>query len=194
MSGKGLISKVNQAGATAGVDVVAGDKIQITHNHAVPAKAASVVEQLLLKLQHEIETSAEVRETIESLRHYYNRKSHDGVDGLEAKLEKAGRKHETFHAFEKKELFAKLLDKWSLYASAQEIFVHLLAKAEHEFTMSVLPQLSALKEHEINEVIGEKIVEPIVQECGTTVFQMNHGVAMGMMYWLAEQCFVRWHQ
>lgn len=194
MSGKSLITKVNQTGASAGADVVAGDKIEITHNHPVPAKATSVVEQLLLKLQHEIETSAEVRETIESLRHYYNRKSHDGVDGLEAKLEKAGRKHETFHALEKKELFAKLLDKWSLYASAQEIFVHLLAKAEHEFTMSVLPQISTLKEHEINEVIGAKIVEPIVEECGTTVFQMNHGVAMGMMYWLAEQCFVRWHQ
>lgn len=193
-TGKELTSTVNQSGASAGHDLIGRDKIQIVHNHAMPIKPASVVEQLLQKLQGEIESNAHFRDTLESLRHYYTRKSHDGVDGLEAKLEKAGRKHETDAALEKKELFVKMLEKWSLYASAQEIFVHLLAKAEHEFSMSVLPQVSTLKEHEINQVVSTNIVNPIVQECGATVFQMNHGVAMGMLYWLAEQCFVRWHQ
>jgi len=183
---------VNQKGAIAGADLVAGDKI--VHNHASPEKKLSIVEQLLQKLQKEIDDNRQVRDTIEALRHYHTRKSHDGIDGLEAKLKHSGREHETFRALEKKELFAKMLEKWSLYSSAQEIFVHLLARAEHEFSMYVLPQLSSLKEHEINHVIDEKIVDPIVTECGTTVFQMNHGIAMGMLYWLAEQCFVRWHK
>ena len=51
-----------------------------------------------------------------------------------------------------------------------------------------------LKEHEVNAIIISRIVDPIVAECGTTVFEMNHGTAMGMLYWLAEQCFIRWHQ
>lgn len=183
---------VNQTGASAGADIVGGDKI--VYNQAAPAKPITVVEHLLLKLQKEIEDNSEVRDTLESLRHYYKRGSHDGVDGLEAKLKQAGREHETFRAIEKKELFVKTLERWSLYASAQEIFVHLLARAEHEFSMYVLPQVATLKEHEINAIIDIKIVEPMVSECGATVFQMNHGIAMGMLYWLAEQCFVRWHQ
>ena len=60
--------------------------------------------------------------------------------------------------------------------------------------MHVLPQIPVLKEHELNQIIDEKIVEPIVTECGPTIFQMHHGIAMGMLYWLAEQCYVRWHQ
>jgi hypothetical protein len=189
--GRSKTMNVNQKGANAGRDIVAGN--QIIHNHPSP-KNITIIEQLLSRLQKEIEDNKQAREMIESLRHYYTRRAHDGVDGLEAKLKHAGRAHETFHALAKKELFVKLLEKWSLYASAQEILAHLLAKSEHAFTMYVLPQLSDLEEHEINAVIDAKIVEPIVSECGTSVFQMNHALAMGMLYWLAEQCFVRWHQ
>ena len=81
-----------------------------------------------------------------------------------------------------------------MYASAQEIFAHLLAKAELEFSTHVLPQIDSLSEVEINEAITKRIVDPIVAECGTSVFKLNHATAMGMLYWLAEQCFVRWHK
>ena len=90
-------------------------------------------------------------------------------------------------------MFVKLLEKWSLYASAQEIFVFLLAKAEHDFTYLIRPSLKTATEVEINQLIHDVIVMPTIQQCGTTVFTLNHGVAMGMVYWLAEQCFVRWH-
>lgn len=185
-------TRVNQKGASAGRDVVARDKV--VYNYTAAAKNASVIEQLLQKLQAEMEENVEVQETIESLRYFYNKTSVDGIDGLEAKLKAGGRKHETFQALQKKELFAKALERWSLYASAQEIFVHLLAKAEHEFSLHVFPQIGKIKEHQVNQLVTERIVEPIVAECGATVFQMHHGMAMGMLYWLAEQCFVRWHQ
>ena len=131
-------TQVNQKGVSAGRDVVAGDNV--VHNYTAAAKNPSVIEQLLQKLQTEIEQNAEARETIESLRNFYNKKSVDGIDGLEAKLKAGGREHETIQALEKKEIFAKALERWSLYASAQEIFVHLLAKAEHEFIQIVFPQ------------------------------------------------------
>lgn len=93
----------------------------------------------------------------------------------------------------KKELFAKLLDKWSMYASAQEIFSVLLAKIEYEFSMFVYPKLGVLNEDGINELVDARIVQPTIQECGSGVFTLNHSITMGMIYWLAEQCFVRWH-
>jgi hypothetical protein len=189
-------TRIDQRGATPHRDLVGGN---VTNNNTVnnvynASPTPSVVGQLLQRLEAEMQDNTHVHDVMDSLRLFYEKKSHDGVDGLEAKLNRANRKHESQRAIEKKELFVKLLDKWSLYASAQEIFVYLLARAEQEFAMHVLPQLGDLKEHEINGIIDSKIVEPIVTECGATIFQVNHGTAMGLFYWLAEQCFVRWHQ
>ena len=131
---------------------------------------------------------------VEGLQRFYSRKSVDGIDGLEAKLTAGGRSHELFDALEQKERFSKLLDKWSLYASAQQIFAYLLAKAEHEFRLIVLPQITLLDEVCINQLVSERIVYPLVDEVGDGVFNVDPGIVMGMIYWLAEQCFVRWHQ
>ena len=184
---------VDQRGAKAGRDVIGRD-LNVHHHHAPALKELSVVELLLEKLQREIESNQQTRDMVEELRHFYTNKSHDGIDGLEAKLNHAGRTHEILDALVKKELFVKMLEKWSMYASAQEIWVQLLAKAVHEFSMQISPQLTTLAEVEINNLISSKIVYPTVSECGAGVFRMNPGTAMGMFYWLAEQCFVRWHQ
>ncbi len=183
--------KVDQAGATAHGDIVGRDKHE-QHIH-LPRRTPGVVEQLLNKLQKEVENNQHVRHTIELLAYFQRRRSHDGIEGLEAKLEAAARSDEYLDAIEKKELFAKLLERWSLYASAQEIFAHLLAKAEYEFTYVVRPQLYSLSKVQANALVRDQIIVPIVEECGSTVFTINYSTAMGMIYWLAEQCFVRWH-
>jgi hypothetical protein len=186
------MAQVDQSRASAHGDIVAGNKVE-THLHSSTA-SSGVVEKLLEKLHAEIARSEATRPIIESLARYYEERAHDGIKGLKNKLDAAGRSGEYTDALEKKEMFAKLLEKWSLYASAQEIFVYLLARAEHEFNLIIYPQISSLKPFEVNQLVTEKIVGPTVAECGPTVFNFNHGTAMGMIYWLAEQCFVRWHQ
>jgi hypothetical protein len=188
-----MASRIDQRGAAAGQDVVAGNK---TVNHLYPpqTRAPGIVEQLLEKLQSEITKNAEVRHTVESLQYFYERKAKDGVIGLEAKLTAGNRGHELYLALAKKEQFAKLLEKWSMYASAQEIFAYLLAGVEHQFSMFVHPQIGALDEVAINQLVSDRIVLPTIAECGTSVFTLNHSLVMGMVYWLAEQCFVRWHE
>jgi hypothetical protein len=185
-----LIS-VNQSGAQAGGHLVAGSLII---NNFVAPSSVGMVTQLLEKLKGEIEANSQIRHTVDNLQHFYERRAHDGVDGLEAKLVKGGRNHELTLAFEKKEQFAKLLEKWSLYASAQEFFAYMLAKAEHEFTMFVEPKLAELGQEAINQLVSDRIIVPTITECGCTIFVLNHSVVMGMVYWLAERCFVRWHQ
>jgi hypothetical protein len=182
-------SVITQSKATAGGDIVAGDKIT---NHNYPA-VASRIEALMLGLAKEIEEKQETQGIIESLQFYFKKVSPDGISGLEAKLNHAGRNNELFIAFEKKELFAKLLEKYSLYESAQKIFAYLLAKVEHKFNYSVHPQVTYCDPLQINQLISAQIVEPVVDECGIGPLDINHNVAMGMVYWLAEQCFVRWH-
>ena len=184
--------QVTQQGASAKGDIVGRDKVETHYHSAFPSPG--IVEQLQQKLQAEIENNEKARHTIEALTHFQTRRSRDGIDGLDAKLTAGERSHEYLAALEKKELFVKLLEKWSLYASAQEIFAYLLANADYEFNYFVHPQIQTLNEMEVNQLINDRIVVPTIVECGSTVFVLNHAIAMGMVYWLAEQCFVRWHQ
>lgn len=198
MSQNLVSSTAIQTGASAQGDVTGRDKnsitVEIENYHQAPAKPRGVVDMLLLKLEEEQISNTQIQQTIDSLARYLKRRSHDGIDGLEAKLKAGGRESEHFEALEKKEEFSKLLAKWSLYESAQRIFVHLLARVEHEFNSTIQPQVDALGIVKTNDIVTAKIVDPIVSECGSTVFAINHATAMGMVYWLAEQCYVRWHK
>jgi hypothetical protein len=181
---------VSQAGSTVAGHQIGGDYRPTIYE---ARKSAGVVEQLLRKLHHEVENNIHASETLSRLQRYHGGLVTDDVRGLTAKLERAGRSRELETALERKEMFAKLLEHWSHYASAQEIFAYLLARAEHFFTTEILPSIDDLSEIEINQRMNILIVNPTVEECGATVFQIDHLTAMGMVYWLAEQCFVRWH-
>jgi hypothetical protein len=185
-------ASVSQNHAQAGGDVVAGDK-RVTHHH-YRAGGPSVIDQLLEKLHAEIEANVQTRKTVESLARFQKQRAPDGVVGLEAKLKKADREHELLDALEQKELFVKLLETWSLYESAQSIFAYFLAKAEYEFKFFIQPQIGQLSEIEFNQLVNDKVVAPTTTMCGGSTFTIDHSEAMGMIYWLAEQCFVRWHK
>jgi hypothetical protein len=187
-----VANQVDQSSAAAQGDLAGRDIHKTTVYQS--AHAAGVVERLLEKLHAEMKHDQKVCDTIDRLKRFYEQRSHDGVTGLQAKLEKSGRRASYLDAIEMKEMFAKLLEQWSLYSSAQQIFVHLLARAERQFNDIILPQIPKLDTVSINKLMSTLIIEPTVEECGATVFEMDHNTAMGMIYWLAEQCFVRWHQ
>jgi hypothetical protein len=184
---------VNQSGSKAGGDIVARDKIEHHHHHPVTIPSG-VVEKLIQKLLAEISLSIHVQHSVDALANFERNRSVDGIDGLEAKLMVADREEEIWAAIDKKEQFVKLLEKWSLYASAQEIFAYLLAKAEHEFNHFVYPKIPLLPALEIDQIVHDRIVQTTISECGVDVFVLNHSTAMGMLYWLAEHCFIRWHK
>lgn len=153
----------------------------------------SLVEKLLHKLKEQYDCDEKTQTTIDDLARYHNRRATDGIVGLEAKLQASGRSAYYDDAIEKKEMFAKLLERWSLYSSAQEIFVHILAKAENEFTQVIYCQIPKKEPEEINAMVIDRIVNPIVEECGGDIMSVNHNLVQGMVYWLAEQCFIKWH-
>jgi hypothetical protein len=187
---------VNQSGARAGRDIAGRDVHNadvINISNAAP-HAAGIVEQLLMKLNAELESDVKAQAMIERLQRFYTNRSHDGVVGLKDKLTKSGREQTYEDAIEMKEMFVKLLEQWSLYASAQQIFVYLLARAERQFNDVIVPQMATLDAAGVNALVNNLIVEPTVAECGASVFQIDHNTATGMIYWLAEQCFVRWHK
>lgn len=183
---------VDQRNASAGGDIVAGSKIVFSSDSET--KPPHIVEALIAKLKAEVEADQKINSTVEGLRRFQTQRSHDGIRGLEAKLKHANRANEIADALEKKEIFAKLLEEWSLYASAQEIFVYLLAKAHHNFDRLVIKHIDALDEAAVDEITTAKIIEPLIDECRAEFFHLDHASAMGLIYWLAEQCFIRWHK
>ena len=187
---------VDQSHASAHGDIAARDIYKINKHFGDKSapRAAGIVEQLLHRLNDELKNDQKVQNTIEKLQRFYKNKPYDGIAGLEAKLKHAGREATYDDAIEMKEMFVKLLHQWSLYASAQQIFVYLLARTERHFNDIILPQIPALDTAQVNTLVNELIVEPTVQECGASVFEIDHNTALGMVYWLAEQCFVRWHK
>lgn len=152
------------------------------------------VEALLVSLKKQIEENHHVCDLIDELSRYYRPKSVDGIEGLEAKLEAANLSHRYNDAIEKKELFSKLLESMSLYSSAQKIFAIFLARVENTFTHVVHPEIPTRSESEINSMIIKLIAEPICNECDGENLLITYDTVFGMVYWLAEQCFIRWHK
>ena len=184
-------NEVNQKGLRSGRDAAGRDIIHTIINNAV---SAGHVEALLAKLKKQIEDDDQARETIEELTRYHSRRAADGVVGLEAKLSAAGLSHTYLEAIEQKEIFVKLLERYALYSSAQQIFAHFLSKAENRFKYMIYPEVCKRTESEINAMVIANIVDPIIEECGSEVFVMSYDHVFGMVYWLAEQCFIRWHR
>ena len=185
-----MFSKVDQRKAQADGDMVAGNKV--TYNQS--AYRPKSVEALLEKLKDQIDNNQHAQDTITELARYHVRRSADGIDGLENKLEAAKLSHIYLDAIDKKERFAKLLETMSLYSSAQSIFAIFLAQVENEFMYVVYPEIPNKSESEINTMIIERIVKPICAESDCEVMHVDYDTVFGMVYWLAEQCFIRWHK
>lgn len=188
---------VDQSNAQAGGDNVAGNKNTINNPQIIvqpPQKNQSKIEVLIARLKQEINSNSHVKVIIDELQYYHERHATDGIDGLEAKLKHSGRTTMTSKALRQKEAFSKKLAQYAHYATAQEIFAFLLSKIDHLFDVEVSPMLATASVDDVTKVTKDKIIEPIIEEISSDIMGMNHDHVLGMVYWLAEQCFIRWHK
>jgi hypothetical protein len=183
-------TSVDQRRAAPGGDAVGRDKI--TNMHVVPRRTQ--IEGWIERLADELRDKVEVRDFVESLQYYLQPTPSDGIIGLEAKLDHAGRSTQKRAALRKKEAFAKLLETWRSYPAAQEIIAYFLTKIEAAFEVEVLPLLAGTRPEDIDAIITLKLVDPVLAEMGCAPFMLNYVTVFGMVYWLAEQCYIRWHQ
>ena len=173
-----------------------GDQVNIGQINTTLERPKSQIEIWMDKLADEVRTNQQAQQMVDSLQYYHKKHSFDGIDGLENKLDHAGRSHQKGIALRKKELFSKKLDHYSFYGAAQEIFAYFLAAIEENFNTYVHPFIGTLTAAEIDIAVKEKVVDPILAEMsgGGGVMMINCNHVSGMVYWLAEQCYVRWHK
>ena len=178
----------DQRRASAGGDVIGGDKITM---HV--SERQTQIEGWLEKLADEMRDDPRVRTFVDNLQYYFQPYPYDDVIGLEAKLDFSNRSTQKKSALRKKEAFAKLLDEWQAYPSAQEIIAYFLSQIDSAFETEVQPMLSSLPADQIDSLIKSKLVDPVLKEMGCGPFMLNYNNVSGMVYWLAEQCYIRWH-
>lgn len=191
----------NQSRASAGQNLVGRDLTQnSTHIHLPEISDKFSLHSALKKWIEQLELARLADDTIEfevANFAFYKRKriADDGVNGLEAKLRRGGRERRLQDAVDQKLSFEMILTEWSLFASAQEIFAHLLAKIHNNFNLLKEAVPGDTAPFVLDQLISSRILEPIVEECGQVQqFEVNLNVALGMLYWLADQCFIRWHE
>lgn len=186
---------VNQSHSQAGGDI-AGRDISKSYHFSSHSNAYEAIEKLAAKLRAEVDDKQTIDGTIANLAYYKRRReAPDGIVGLKCKLE-AGKRYDLWEdALEQKVEFEQLLEEWSLYASAQEIFAHILAKVERTFKGQIKPHLSDASDIAADKLVDDLIVTPTVNECSKVDhFFVNTNRALGMLYWLADRCFIRWHE
>lgn len=188
---------IDQTKAQAGGHVVAGDQnnTEIGEiNLNLQNSRKTKIDRLLERLQDEIAGNEQAKQMIDDLQYYHNRHAVDGIDGLENKLNHSGRGDMVLKALRRKEAFNKKLEQFVHYSSAQEIFALLLSKVDLIFETEIEPNLDGKSIDEITKDTKEKIVDPIMEEISEDIMGLNYNHVLGMVYWLAEQCFVRWHK
>ncbi|MFZ7093727.1 ABC-three component system protein [Primorskyibacter sp. 2E233] len=132
---------------------------------------------------------------IDDLQMFHDRRTDEEVVGLEEKLKKAEREDQIQDAKAKWELFQKMLTRLQHYPSAQKLFAYFLARINDVFENHICPYAHQLDRQQVDKIIEEKIVLPTIADMGNGFehFTLTHAHIRGMIYWLADRCFVRWH-
>jgi hypothetical protein len=183
------INRADQKGASAH-KIMGRDDNSVTNINLIRNDR---VRDLVMRLDREIASDETRDQWIESLQFFDEPYAPDGIVGLEAKLEKCGRPDKIVLAIRHKELFVKFLSKYSLYNAAQELLALCLHRVHQEFESHVHPKCGEVTIQEIDQIISERVLKSVVEEYGLGTFALDHGLVLGMTYWLAERCYVRWH-
>ncbi|WP_020591485.1 ABC-three component system protein [Kiloniella laminariae] len=188
-------NNTDQTNATAKEKIVGRDDNSSNNSYHFHENPQSQIDLWIQKLHYEMENNERICDMVESLQFYQKQIPFDDIVGLENKLSHSGRDSQRIKALLKKEEFTKLLDRWGAYASAQEIIAYLLSRIDTLYETEVQPAInSGATNDEIDKLFRVKVIDPVINEVKSAPFLINYNHVSGMVYWLAELCFVRWHK
>ncbi|MCG8332312.1 MAG: hypothetical protein MI974_31790 [Chitinophagales bacterium] len=115
------------------------------------------------------------------------------VKGIEQKLTEGGRLSIIDYALETKEQYNMILTKYTFFESAQKINVYLLALVKSYYMRFVYPLVcNGADDIVINEIIVEKIVNPILESLEGDTMGFTAAHIDGMIYHLTGNCHMKW--
>ena len=183
--GKQLVHQENNTvgGGIAGRDL---------YNINLPEKR-SPLRIMAENYRHEIDKDNNHQEFIDELKNYMKRIPGHGQRNLEQKLLAAKREDLIYSAKHLKENFTKKIYKHTFSPTAQNIFVHILAKINCSFRLKIKPLIyEGHTPRSIDKAIYEEIVENIYSEVGNSQLSINMDDIQGMLFYLTGNCYIDW--
>lgn len=180
---------IRQTENIAGGDIVGGNKTVTI----VAPSAKGHIDVLNERYKAESGNAEGLSGFICELQHFWNRATDPDIRGLAAKLRESERS-DIIHAGEVlKEKATMKIVKYQTSPSAQEIFVWALTEMYGRYLLEVTPRIQAgLGRPEIDTLINEKVIDPVLQGLGENVLHLYRDEIIGLMFFLAGNCHIRW--
>lgn len=182
----------NQSRSIVRGDQAGRDIVKHYHSHG-ESQVSGGLKKLELQIQDE---NKDLHSTfVQSLQFFVDRRDEVDVVGLMEKIEKSTFNISYTSALIKKEAFAKLLLKYQEFSSAQELFAYFLSIIYDVFDEKICPVIEGLSYDDMQKIVDSDILDKIFNEIGegSDVLLINRTHVRGMIYWLADKCYVRWH-
>jgi hypothetical protein len=136
---------------------------------------------------------SEFRDIIEKLEYYQYPIDPEPI-GLERKLIMGDRQAEIPEALRAKELFVKLMTRYSLSEAAQLLIAYCLGRIHNYFKARVVPLINRREDaDQIDKAVIEQVIHPVLSELGTNFLNLTPQELNGMVYYLTANCFINWH-
>ncbi|ODM43944.1 ABC-three component system protein [Cereibacter johrii] len=168
----------------------------VTVYNQIDTSRPSQIGRLLRLLADQISNNDSMIGFVDELQFFIDNRGGETVVGLEEKLRICGRASTYHDARKKKEFFAKLLLKYERFSSAQQLFAYIMAAIHETFEGKITPSIEFLTQREVDDLIESEIIDKIMMELGegSDHITLNKTHLKGMIYWLADKCYVRWHR
>lgn len=150
------------------------------------------------RLNEEINNDIRLQKKLDDIKCYRTKMRH--TIGLEAKLKDGGFSQSAIEKARRlKMFFAKKSMRFQYYESAQRIDIYLFAKICHRFDTYILPNIESQPLSEINQMVYEMVVRPIVDEINANGSCDRHlcyteDDIFGMLYYLTGNCHINWKE
>lgn len=144
--------------------------------------------------EQEIKKDQNYKEFSEKLNNFLKRKVEGKLRDLQQKLKDGNRDYLLDYALEAKESASKKIMKYSHYRSAQEIYTYLLSHIRTTFLHEIAPRIKSgdFKDYDINELIEEKIIQPMLENIGGCSLFIDKDELYGLLYILTGNCYIEW--
>lgn len=143
-----------------------------------------------------MQTNCKYTGYIDELQLLVSNREKSELKGLKEKLESVGRGDEVEDAEFDLQIFEMTLEKLTHFPSAQKLFFYFLSRILDVFRNHIMPKTANMNREEIEGIIEEKIIEPILSDMnqagGSNHIIIYHSHIRGMIFWLAERCHIRW--
>lgn len=156
-------------------------------------RRTSPLAALYARLRQADSTEHYTSQIADRLQHFCTQSTDGDIRGLTEKLREASREDLEIMAKRLKEDAAKLVARHQTSPIAQDIITMVLSKIYTDFVLHVTPAIQAGQPRPIiDQLISERVVDSAMDMLGDNDVMLTDTDVLGLLFFLAGNCHIRW--